>query len=184
MSKVKVLVTGTVPEAGLTELKKNFTVTYNPAGTSRTLVLNHLAEYEGVILAGMKGDRELIDAGPNLKVISASGVGYDHIDVDYAKQKGIVVANCPQSVLLPTAELTFTLLLATVRRLHFYDKMIRAGKWPNVSNPEYMGTGLQGKTLGIYGMGRIGRQVAKYAQVFGMKVIYKNTHRLDPELEE
>ena len=178
MSKIKILVTGIVPDAGLTELKKNFTVTCKPETVGRAWVLAHLAEYDGLILAGMKGDRELIDAGTNLKIITANGVGFDHIDIDYAKQKGIVVANCPKSVLIPTAEMTFALILATVRRLHFYDKTIRQGKWVNVSQPENMGTGLQGKTLGIYGMGRIGSQVAKYAQVFGMKVIYHNRHRL------
>ena len=80
--------------------------------------------------------------------------------------------------------MTFALLLATVRRLHFYDKNIRQGKWVNVSKPENMGTGLQGKTLGIYGMGRIGSEVAKYAQVFGMKVIYHNRHQLASEVEK
>ena len=183
MKETKVLVTGVVPEAGLTELKKNFTVTCKPEKADRAWVLAHLAEYDGLILTGMKGDRELIDAGTNLKIITANGVGFDHIDIDYAKQKGIVVANCPKSVLIPTAEMTFALLLATVRRLHFYDKTIRQGKWVNVSQPENMGTGLQGKTLGIYGMGRIGSAVAKYAQVFGMKVIYHNRHRLSSQEE-
>lgn len=93
-----------------------------PEHETRKWVLAHLSEYEGLILIGMKGDQELIDAGTNLKIITASGVGYDHIDIDYAKQKGIVVANCPKSVQVPTAEMTFALLLATVRRLHFYDK--------------------------------------------------------------
>lgn len=119
----------------------------------------------------------------NLKIITAIGVGFDHIDIEYAKQEKIVVTNCPQSVLIPTAEMTFALILATVRRLHFYDKTIREGKWVRVSKPENMGTGLQGKTLGIYGMGRIGSQVAKYAQVFGMKVIYHNRYQLSSEKE-
>ena len=184
MNKAKILVTGIIPETGLTELKENFEVVHAPEHETRKWVLAHLSEYEGLILIGMKGDRELIDAGTNLKIITASGVGYDHIDIDYAKQKGIVVANCPKSVLVPTAEMTFALLLATVRRLHFYDKNIRQGKWINVSKPENMGTGLQGKTLGIYGMGRIGSEVAKYAQVFGMKVIYHNRHQLASEVEK
>lgn len=183
MSNIKVLVTGKMPEAGLTELRKNFAVTRKPEKEGRAWVLTHLSEYEGLILMGTQADRELIDAGTNLKIISASGVGYDKIDIDYAKQKGIVVANCPKSVLIPTAEMTFALILATMRRLHFYDKTIRTEKWVDVSKPENMGTGLQGKTLGIYGMGRIGSEVAKYAQVFGMKVIYHNRHKLSSEEE-
>lgn len=183
MSKEKVLVTGIIPEGGLTELRKNFDVTYEPEKETREWVLEHLHEYEGLLIMGLKGDRELIDAGANLKIITANGVGFDHIDIDYAKQKGIVVANCPQSVRVPTAEMTFTLLLAAVRHLHFYDKVVRSGKWIDVSEPEYMGMSLQGKTLGVYGMGRIGSEVAKFSQVFGMKVIYNDAHRLDSDLE-
>lgn len=183
MSKEKVLVTGIIPEGGLTELRKNFDVTYEPEKETREWVLEHLHEYEGLLIMGLKGDRELIDAGANLKIITANGVGFDHIDIDYAKQKGIVVANCPQGVRVPTAEMTFTLLLAAVRHLHFYDKVVRSGKWIDVSEPEYMGMSLQGKTLGVYGMGRIGSEVAKFSQVFGMKVIYNDAHRLDSDLE-
>lgn len=183
MNKEKVLVTGIIPEAGLSELKQNFDVTYDPEKETREWVLAHLSDYEGLLIMGMKGDRELIDAGTNLKIITANGVGFDHIDIEYAKQKGIVVANCPQGVRVPTAEMTFALLLATVRRLHFYDHAIRLGQWPDVSRLENMGMGLQGKILGVYGMGRIGSEVAKFAQVFGMKVIYNKRHQLDSATE-
>jgi lactate dehydrogenase-like 2-hydroxyacid dehydrogenase len=183
MNKEKVLVTGIIPEAGLSELKQNFDVTYDPEKETREWVLEHLSEYEGLLIMGMKGDRELIDAGTNLKIITANGVGFDHIDIEYAKQKDIVVANCPQGVRVPTAEMTFTLLLATVRHLHFYDKVVRSGQWIDVSEPQYMGMSLQGKTLGVYGMGRIGSEVAKFAQVFGMKVIYNKRHQLDSATE-
>jgi D-3-phosphoglycerate dehydrogenase len=184
MKKAKVLVTGIIPEAGLSELKKNFDVTYDPEKETRSWVLEHLSEYDGLLIMGMKGDRELIDAGTNLKIITANGVGFDHIDIEYAKSKGIVVSNCPQGVRVPTAEMTFTLLLATVRHLHFYDKVVRSGNWIDVSEPQYMGMSLQDKILGVYGMGRIGSQVAKFAQVFGMKVIYNDAHRLDSDLEQ
>ncbi|MBA1394921.1 dihydrofolate reductase, partial [Lactobacillus sp. XV13L] len=97
---------------------------------------------------------------------------------------GIIVSNCPQGVRVPTAEMTFALLLATVRRLYFYDKTVRSGNWIDVSEQKYMGMSLQGKTLGVYGMGRIGSEVAKFAQVFGMKVIYNDARRLDADLEQ
>lgn len=184
MSKIKVLVTGIIPEAGLSELRKNFDVTYDPKIETRQWVLEHLSEYEGLLLMGMKGDRELIDAGTNLKIITANGVGFDHIDIEYAKSKGIVVANCPQGVRVPTAEMTFTLLLAAVRHIHFYDKVVRSGKWIDVSKQQYMGMSLQDKILGVYGMGRIGSQVAQFAQAFGMKVIYNDARRLDADLEQ
>lgn len=184
MSKAKVLVTGIIPEQGLVELRKTFDVFYDPEVETREWILEHLHEYEGLLLMGTKGDKELIDAGTNLKIITANGVGFDHIDIDYAKSKGIVVANCPQGVQVPTAEMTFALLLATVRRLYLYDKIVRSGNWVDVSEQKYMGMSLQGKTLGVYGMGRIGSEVAKFCQALGMKVIYNDARRLSTELEE
>ncbi|MDU3492203.1 MAG: NAD(P)-dependent oxidoreductase, partial [Limosilactobacillus fermentum] len=100
-----------------------------------------------------------------------------------AKSKGIVVSNCPTGVRVPTAEMTIALILATVRRLYMYDKIVRDGNWVDVSEEKYMGMSLQGKTLGVFGFGRIGSEVAKFAQALGMKVIYNNPTPLDAELE-
>ena len=183
MSKLKILVTGLVPDAGLAELKRDFVVDHQPAAT-REWILAHLGEYDGLLLAGTRADRELIDAGAKLKIITTFGVGYDHVDIAYAKQRGIVVANCPTSVRVPTAEMTLALMLATVRRLHFYDHEMRQGTWVNVSQPANMGTSLQGKTLGVYGMGRIGAAVARFGRMLGMQVIYHNRHRVASELEQ
>lgn len=95
MSKAKILVTGIIPEQGLTELKETFDVFYDPEVETREWILEHLSEYDGLLLMGTKADKELIDAGSNLKIITANGVGFDHIDIEYAKSKGIVVSNCP-----------------------------------------------------------------------------------------
>lgn len=184
MGKAKVLVTGIIPEQGLTELREAFDVFYDPAVETREWIFEHLHEYEGLLLMGTKADKELIDAGTNLKIITANGVGFDHIDIEYAKSKGIVVANCPMGVRVPTAEMTFALMLATVRRLYMYDKIVRSGNWVDVSEQKYMGMSLQGKTLGVYGFGRIGSEVAKFSQALGMKVIYNDPHPLDAELEK
>ncbi|WP_204120993.1 MULTISPECIES: NAD(P)-dependent oxidoreductase [Levilactobacillus] len=184
MAKAKVLVTGIIPEEGLTELREVFDVTYEPEKETREWILSNLDQFDGLLLMGTKADRELIDAGKNLKIITANGVGFDHIDIAYAKEKGIVVSNCPMGVRVPTSEMTFALLLATVRRLSFYDKVVRNGGWLDVSEQKNMGMSLQGKTLGIYGMGRIGSEVGKFCQALGMKVIYNDVHRLDHSLEE
>lgn len=184
MSKAKILVTGIIPEDGLTELRQVFDVTYEPQKETREWVLDNLAGFDGLLLMSTKGDRELIDKGKNLKIITANGVGFDHIDIEYAKQKGIVVTNCPTGVRVPTSEMTFALILATVRRLSFYDKIVREGDWIDVSEQKNMGMSLQGKTLGVYGMGRIGSQVSSYCQTLGMKVIYNDVHRLDKDLEK
>lgn len=126
MSKLKILV------AGLVELKRDFAVDHQP-DASRAWILKHLGEYDGLLLASTRADRELIDAGKKLKIITTFGVGYDHVDVDYARECGIVVTNCPISVRIPTAEMALTLMLATVRRLHFYDHAMRQGEWVSPS---------------------------------------------------
>ncbi len=185
MSKPKVLVTGIIPEQGIKKLQEVCDVTYSANDPfSRDYVLQHLSEYDGLLLMGLKGDRELIDAGAKLKIIAVNAVGFDAVDIDYAREKGIVVANSPQGVRVPTAEMTIALMLATVRRLYLYDKIVRSGNWVDVSEQKYMGMSLQGKTLGVFGMGRIGSQVGEFAQVLGMKVIYNDAHRLDADLEK
>lgn len=184
MDKAKVLVTGIIPEEGLVELRQNFDVTYEPEKETREWILDNLKDYDGLLLMGTKADKELIDAGTNLKIITANGVGFDHIDIEYAKEKGIVVSNYPTGVRVPTAEMTFALILATVRRLSFYDKVVRNGNWIDVSEQQYMGMSLQGKTLGIYGMGRVGSEVGHFCQALGMKVIYNDVRRLDADLEK
>ncbi|MDF7669150.1 NAD(P)-dependent oxidoreductase [Lactobacillus sp. ESL0703] len=185
MTKAKVLVTGKAPEQGIKNLREVFDVTYpQDKQFSRAEVLQMLPEYDGVLLVGLKGDRELIDAGSNLKIIATSGVGFDHVDIAYAQAKGIVVANTPQAVRLPTAEMTIALLLAAVRRLHVYDQDLRAGNWPDLGEMQNMGMSLAGKTLGIYGMGRIGSTVGQFAQLLGMKVIYNKRHRLSSAEEK
>ncbi|MFT8703674.1 MAG: NAD(P)-dependent oxidoreductase [Oenococcus oeni] len=185
MSKSKVLVTGIIPVQGIKRLQEVCDVTYSSGEPfTREYVLEHLSEYDGILLMGLKGDKELIDAGKNLKIIAVNAVGFDAVDIDYAREKGIVVANAPQGVRVPTAEMTIALMLATVRRLHLYDKIVRSGKWVDVSEQKYMGMSLQGKTLGIFGMGRIGSQVGEFAHVLGMKVIYNDSHRLDTNLEK
>ncbi|WEV71070.1 NAD(P)-dependent oxidoreductase [Lactobacillus sp. ESL0785] len=185
MQRSKVLVTGKVPEQVIKKLQEVFDVTYpQNRRFSRVEVLQMLPEYDGVLLVGLKGDRELIDAGSNLKIIATVGVGFDHIDIDYAQKKGIVVANTPQAVRLPTAEMAIALMLAVVRRLHVYDQDLRAGNWPDLSESQNMGMSLAGKTLGIYGMGRIGSTVGQFAQLLGMKVIYNKRHPLSSTEEQ
>ncbi|WEV63425.1 NAD(P)-dependent oxidoreductase [Bifidobacterium sp. ESL0732] len=180
----KILVTGIVPREGLDKLFDRFDVTYSADKPfTRDFVLEHGHEYDGMILMAQKGDRELIDACSNLKVISVNGVGYDHVDVNYAKQKGIVVSNSPREVRIPTAEFTMTLMLAAVKRLHFYDGIVRRGDWIDPSERKYQGRTLNGLTLGVFGMGRIGKSVAKLAQAFGMKVIYNNDRPFGEEFD-
>lgn len=129
-------------------------------------------------------DELIIDAGKNLKLIANNGVGYNNIDVEYAAKKGIVVTNTPHSVLEPTAELCFGLMLAVARKIAYYSHKLHNkerldwGLYGDLSMPLY------GQTLGIYGMGRIGQAVARRAIASGMKVIYHNRHPLDKSIED
>ncbi|AHX75603.1 dihydrofolate reductase [Streptococcus agalactiae] len=185
MDKKKILVTGIVPKEGLRKLMDRFDVTYSEDRPfSRDYVLEHLSEYDGWLLMGQKGDKEMIDAGENLQIISLNAVGFDHVDTAYAKEKGIVVSNSPQAVRVPTAEMTFALILAASKRLVFYDSIVRSGEWIDPSEQRYQGLTLQGSTLGIYGMGRIGLTVANFAKAFGMTVVYNDVYRLPEDKEK
>ncbi len=130
-----------------------------------------------------KIDREVIDGCPNLKVISNCAAGYDNIDIDYARKKNIAVTNVPGVLTEATADLAFGLLLATCRRIVEADKFTREGHFVGWRYDLLQGMELQGKTLGIVGMGRIGRAVAKRALAFGMNVLYHNRKPLSKEME-
>lgn len=185
MDKKKILVTGIVPKEGLRKLMDRFDVTYSEDRPfSRDYVLEHLSEYDGWLLMGQKGDKEMIDAGENLQIISLNAVGFDHVDTAYAKEKGIIVSNSPQAVRVPTAEMTFALILAASKRLAFYDSIVRSGEWIDPSEQRYQGLTLQGSTLGIYGMGRIGLTVENFAKAFGMTVVYNDVYRLPEDKEK
>ena len=187
MSKAKILVLGGLRDDALTDLKEVCDITIGPVGhrpdDDRQWVLDHIAEYDGVIVAKMIFDKQMIDTAKNLKIISTYGVGFDHVDTEYAKENEIVVSNCPESVLRPTAELALTMILASARRIRYYDHTLREGVFLNADEYDNQGYSIEGKTLGILGMGRIGQQVARFARALGMKVIYHNRHQLDEKIE-
>lgn len=187
MSKAKILVLGGLRDDALTDLKEVCDITIGPVGhrpdDDRQWVLDHIAEYDGVIVAKMIFDKQMIDAAKNLKIISTYGVGFEHVDTEYAKENEIVVSNCPESVLRPTAELALTMILASARRIRYYDHTLREGVFLNADEYDNQGYSIEGKTLGILGMGRIGQQVARFARALGMKVIYHNRHQLDEKIE-
>jgi len=116
-------------------------------------------------------DPELLDACPGLKVVSSMSVGLDHVDVDACTQRGLPVGNTPGVLTETTAELTLALMLAVSRRLVESDRFLRAGAWKRWEPDLLLGTDLAGATLGIIGMGAIGRAVAERARAFGMQVV-------------
>jgi glyoxylate reductase len=111
-------------------------------------------------------------AGPNLRIVANFGVGYDSVDVEEATRRGIVVSNTPDVLTEATAELTIALLLALLRRVAEGDRLVRRHEEWALAPTFMLGEGLAGKTLGIVGLGRIGREVARLAEAFGMRVVH------------
>lgn len=129
-------------------------------------------------------DKAVIDAaGAALKLIASFGTGIDHVDLDAAKAKGIVVTNTPGVLTEDTADMTMALILAVARRLGEGERLVRSGRWTGWSPTSMLGLRLGGKRLGIVGMGRIGTAVARRARAFGLSIHYHNRRRVDPALE-
>lgn len=175
---MKILVTYDIPREPFASLPENWEVTFpEKEALDKEELIHMLPDYD-VMLAIFHHpiDKEILDAGKKLKLISNYGVGYNNIDIRYARQKGIAVSNTPHSVCNPTAELAMALMLSAARRIAECNLRIRTEKesmWGTMRN---LGFGLEGKTLGIIGMGNIGKNVARKAEAFGMNIIYHNQH--------
>jgi glyoxylate reductase len=117
-------------------------------------------------------DRAVIDAGAALKVVANVAVGYNNIDVAYARSRGIVVTNTPDVLTDSVADFTWALILAITRRLGEGERIVRRGEWKGWAFDFLLGTELRGKQLGLVGLGRIGRAVASRATAFGVRVAY------------
>src|SRR5208337_1179862 len=135
----------------------------------REVLLERVQDVEGLIVDGNRVDAELMNKAPRLKVVSEYGVGYDNIDAAEATRRGILVGNTPGVLSETTADLAFALLLATARRVVEGNSSVHAGTWG--STLQY-GQDVHGATLGIIGLGRIGKAVAARAKGFGMKLVY------------
>ena len=129
-------------------------------------------------------DADLIKgAGDQLKLIASFGTGVDHIDIQAAKARGIAVTNTPGVLTEDTADMTMALILAVARRLVEGEALVRSGDWTGWSPTGMLGHRLYGKRLGIIGMGRIGRAVARRARGFGLSIHYHNRRRVREETE-
>jgi lactate dehydrogenase-like 2-hydroxyacid dehydrogenase len=146
--------------------------------------LELIRDVDGVMSFNLTVDKKLLDKAENLKVVGNFAVGFDNIDVAYARQKNIAVSNTPHAVTMPTAELTFGLLLNLARKISFLDKGLRNQSLPSWSDPVTVSYSLQGKTIGIVGFGRIGKAVARIAQALGMNVVYYKRHQLERAEEQ
>lgn len=170
MDKKKVLVADPIAEKGIEELKATPELdVVVKLGISQEELLATASEYHGIVVRSETKIREDVMAkATNLKVIGRAGVGVDNIDVQAANRHGVIVMNTPGGNTISTAEHTFSLLCSLARQIPQAHASIIAGKW---ERKKFQGVELNGKTLAIIGMGRIGSEVAKRAMAFGMKVV-------------
>ena len=126
--------------------------------------------------------REMIESAPSLRLITNFGVGFNNIDLDACRERGIRVTNTPQPVIEPTAELAFALMHDVARRTAEFDRKLRAGRAEAFGVMNNLSHSLYGKTLGIIGMGRIGQALARRAVAAGMTIIYHNRKPLGDEV--
>ena len=184
----KVYLTRRLHDFALKELKKRYNIEVHsgkiPIPESK--LRSKIKDVDGLICFPYdKINKKTMDLASNLKVISTYSVGFDHIDTNYAKKKKIRVGYTPEVLTDATADLSFSLILDILRRVSEGDRIIRDGKWKVIYGAyDYVGLDLQKKTLGILGLGRIGRTLAKRAKVFDMKIIYHNRKRLSKSKEK
>ncbi len=184
---MKVLVTARMPEEVLALLRREHQVESYAADPplDRESLLRRVADQEGLLCTITdRIDAELLDRAPALRVIANYGVGFEHIEVAAATRRGLPVTNTPGVLTDATADLAFALILATARRIVEGDKRVREGKFTYWAPFLFLGQEVSGKTLGIVGLGRIGRAVAQRARGFGMRVLYYSRTPLSPAEEK
>ncbi|ADU50352.1 Glyoxylate reductase [Thermaerobacter marianensis DSM 12885] len=181
----RVFVTRQVPEGALAPLEGWAHVEVWPEflPPPREELARRLAEADGVItMITDRIDDDLLAAAPRLRVVSNCAVGYDNVDVAAARRRGVMVTHTPGVLTEATADLAFALILACARRLPQAEADLRAGRWTTWHPLQWLGLELDGATLGIVGLGRIGRAVARRARAFGMRILYYSRRR-DPAAE-
>ncbi|MGB0749447.1 MAG: 2-hydroxyacid dehydrogenase [Magnetospiraceae bacterium] len=186
-SKPKVVVTRRLPKVIEARMKELFDVTLNTADTPMEKTALMAAVRDCDVLVPTVTDRidagVLAAAGPNCRLVANFGNGVDNIDLSTARSKGITVTNTPSVLTEDTADMTMALILAVPRRLAEGERLMRGGDWRGWSPTWMLGHRINGKSLGIIGMGRIGQAVARRARAFGMEINYHNRHRLHEEIE-
>lgn len=183
---MNILVTGRLPEEIMSRLTADHTVTANTlnAPMPGEEILQQIKDKDGLLcMVTDRIDDALMQQAPKLRMIANCAVGYDNIDIGAATARGIWVSNTPDVLTDATADLTFALILATARRIVEGDRRTRGGEFKYWGPLLFLGAQVTGKTLGIIGLGKIGKAVARRGRGFSMPILYHNRRRI-PEVEE
>ena len=171
----RILVTRKLPSSVIATLESAGTVDLHAeeAALSAEQLRRRLRDADAVVsMLNDRFDAATIDAGPQMKIIANVAVGYNNIDIDHARTRGVAVTNTPDVLTDSVASFTWGLILAVTRRLAEGDRLIRRGGWSGWAFDFMLGADLRGKQLGLVGLGRIARAVADKAPAFGMRVAY------------
>ena len=182
----KVLVTREMPEAGLRPLEEFDVTTLSEGPPERDELLKAARGVAGVLCTLTEQmDAEFMDvAGDSLKVVANMAVGYDNVDLEAAKERGVVITNTPEVLNETTADTAFMLMLVAARRLGEGERIVRAGEWEAWGPKMLLGPDVWGKKLGIIGFGGIGQAVARRARGFGMEILYSGRFRREEAEKE
>jgi glyoxylate reductase len=184
MSK-KILVSRGLPQAARDLIPSDVDVDYN--GFERPLpkaeLIERLRGRAGLICQIVDAVDDEVLGSEGLRVVANVAVGYNNIDIAAARRRGIAVTNTPDVLTETTADFAWALLMAAARRVVEADRFVRAGRWKTWDYNLLLGADIHGKTLGVLGFGRIGRAVARRARGFGMRILYSDAVRVDPQVE-
>jgi len=184
--KPRVFVSSVIPQLGIDILERECQVKVNPYDRLLTKqeLIEEVQEADGLLcLLSDTIDGEVMTASANLKIISDYAVGYDNIDIAEATRRGIMVTNTPGVLTDTTADLTWALIMSVGRRIVEADRFTRAGKFKRWMPMLFLGSDVHHSTLGIVGLGRIGRAVAKRAAGFEMRILYTDVERAPRKIE-
>jgi lactate dehydrogenase-like 2-hydroxyacid dehydrogenase len=181
----RVFIARPIQQSVIQQIAQSCEVEVYPQDAPMTLpqLVATIGAMDGVMSVGGNISEPVLQSAPKLRVVANIGAGYDTIDLTACTKRSIAVTNTPDVLTESTADFAFALLLAVSRRLFEADSYVRDGEWKTGQYHLLWGTELNGKTLGLYGLGRIGQAMARRGRGFGMKVLYHSRHRVTPGVE-
>jgi len=184
--KPKVLITRPVQQAAIDEVSAKCDVQVHAIDEpmSAELLAKALRDVDAIMPCGLRVGKDAIENAAKLRVVANIGAGYDNIDVNECTRRRILVTNTPDVLTEATADLAFALTLAAARRVVEGDRFVRRGNWPHWQWNFLWGSEMHGKTLGLYGFGRIGQAMARRGRGFSMRILYHARHRVPENIEK